>query len=522
MPATNRLPTAAAVQHAVTPAPACLAAGRLQRMSPLTALQLLLSGVAALSDTRFELPVSIRDAGPHPTRPWGLAQVSACIDALWPSHPAAREARQQLECHQWVPTLRCIPALLRAAAQEPEAATPAAQALQAALRQQLPGVSMADVRRAALTLRAAWCLRGDTIPQQRAAQQLLLCDLQELLAGCPAHIGMGVAVWAYKAVSLSHPWCPVDKRRHGLMQQMLADAVRRGQDAKRAPPCRTVTGAVGRRNAGRALQRQTAAWADECAAAVADAESLSADTALHAGWLGAAVVANEDASHCVHLALALQHNAPAGSGRLPGPQRQEHARLLQQAEQLLRLSESMDTRLRPWLPKYVAAMLDVARSMNWRRVRGERVDSQTGACAGRRFGSRAACVAVPCRVAHCPGNSALFSCACSPEEVLDAVQQMRCSGCTLVAVHLRKCGGCHAVACEWRTQPASSVPAGLPLPLCSYPLQSLSSPLPRPCAPADCSKDCQTKHWREGGHRQECKRLAAAGSSAGGAGGSQS
>lgn len=25
-----------------------------------------------------------------------------------------------------------------------------------------------------------------------------------------------------------------------------------------------------------------------------------------------------------------------------------------------------------------------------------------------------------------------------------------------------------------------------------------------------CSEECQRTHWREGGHRQECKRLAAA------------
>lgn len=221
-------------------------AGRLQGMSPLKALQLLLSGVAALSDTVFELPVAIVGAGPLPTRPWGLAQVSACIDALWPSHPAAREARRQLESHYWVPTFRCSPAMLSAAAAEPAAATPAARALQEVLRQHLPGTSLADLRQAALTLRAAWCMRYDAIPEQHVQQQQLLCDLQELLAGSPARVGSTVVTWAAKLLVRAQIWSgPLDGR---LQQQLFADGVQRSQDAKRAH-CGGV-GRVGRRSAG--------------------------------------------------------------------------------------------------------------------------------------------------------------------------------------------------------------------------------------------------------------------------------
>jgi hypothetical protein len=59
--------------------------------------------------------------------------------------------------------------------------------------------------------------------------------------------------------------------------------------------------------------------------------------------------------------------------------------------------------------------------------------------------------------------------------------QLACSGCGQPAWQLRKCSRCKAV---------------------SY-----------------CSRECQLKHWKEGGHKKACPQLAAAGS--GGASGSQ-
>ena len=47
-----------------------------------------------------------------------------------------------------------------------------------------------------------------------------------------------------------------------------------------------------------------------------------------------------------------------------------------------------------------------------------------------------------------------------------------CSGCSNRSFQLRKCSGCQAV---------------------SY-----------------CSRECQVRHWKEGGHRRECAQLAAA------------
>ena len=37
---------------------------------------------------------------------------------------------------------------------------------------------------------------------------------------------------------------------------------------------------------------------------------------------------------------------------------------------------------------------------------------------------------------------------------------------------------------------------------------------------AYCSRECQAKHWKEGGHRRECAQLAAQRAAAGGGGGS--
>jgi hypothetical protein len=45
--------------------------------------------------------------------------------------------------------------------------------------------------------------------------------------------------------------------------------------------------------------------------------------------------------------------------------------------------------------------------------------------------------------------------------------QLRCDGCGQTAVELKKCSRCRAAA---------------------Y-----------------CSRECQVRHWREGGHKRECK-----------------
>lgn len=87
-----------------------------------------------------------------------------------------------------------------------------------------------------------------------------------------------------------------------------------------------------------------------------------------AGWLGAATVANADATYCAQVVLAINMGAP--SGQLSGPERSEHAWLVQQGEQQLRLSESFASRLRPWLPKFLAAMLEASRSENRRLLHG--------------------------------------------------------------------------------------------------------------------------------------------------------
>ena len=54
-----------------------------------------------------------------------------------------------------------------------------------------------------------------------------------------------------------------------------------------------------------------------------------------------------------------------------------------------------------------------------------------------------------------------------------------CTGCGQPSAQLRSCSGCRTAAC--------------------------------------CSRQCQAQHWKEGGHRRECKRLAAAAAAAAGA-----
>lgn len=51
-------------------------------------------------------------------------------------------------------------------------------------------------------------------------------------------------------------------------------------------------------------------------------------------------------------------------------------------------------------------------------------------------------------------------------------------------------------ACGAQLAPACTCPRALPL------------LLPTPVR-ADCSKECQKKHWREGGHKEACAALAA-------------
>ena len=59
-----------------------------------------------------------------------------------------------------------------------------------------------------------------------------------------------------------------------------------------------------------------------------------------------------------------------------------------------------------------------------------------------------------------------------PRGVAHTADAVACSGCGRQAMQLRKCSGCrHA---------------------------------------AYCSRECQVRHWKEGGHRRECAHLAAA------------
>ena len=79
------------------------------------------------------------------------------------------------------------------------------------------------------------------------------------------------------------------------------------------------------------------------------------------------------------------------------------------------------------------------------------------------------------QTARYPGQALLPALQQDVSAVVDTVRPSTlplCSGCGTPAVYLRKCGGCKAA---------------------SY-----------------CSRQCQLKHWKEGGHRQECARLAAA------------
>jgi hypothetical protein len=76
--------------------------------------------------------------------------------------------------------------------------------------------------------------------------------------------------------------------------------------------------------------------------------------------------------------------------------------------------------------------------------------------------------------AACPGLATL-PVQQHPRGVVHTPPRVPCSGCGRPAVQLRKCSGCRQAA---------------------Y-----------------CRRECQVRHWKEGGHRRECAQLAAAASS---------
>jgi len=166
-----------------------------------------------------------------------LKLVNRALEAVWPNHPPAQAARQQLQRQGWVPALPA-PGTAPAAAEQgvesqqpsgpsgsaasltaaaPAAAAAAAQpaaaaaastlaevqaALRAELAQHCPGVSLTDLRQWALILRiyAACFAHGlGGITGQQYAQ--LLVDCQELLSTRGASGSLYPAVAAFSALS---------------------------------------------------------------------------------------------------------------------------------------------------------------------------------------------------------------------------------------------------------------------------------------------------------------------------------
>ena len=74
-------------------------------------------------------------------------------------------------------------------------------------------------------------------------------------------------------------------------------------------------------------------------------------------------------------------------------------------------------------------------------------------------------------VAAFPGQASLPACELDTLKVIKGTG-VPCSGCSRLSAQLRKCSGCRQAA---------------------Y-----------------CSRECQVRHWKEGGHRRECAQLAAA------------